>query len=375
MRTNPKQYFLASMDTIDSGEHMSHRDASSHSLVPYTTYIESGEKLPKSTFTEPKRHKNFWSGLTKRKSVILDEHPSILKSEVNQSDSLEKSESQFTYMVGRGEASVFQRRLIALTSFISSFGDAVGNVIEESFNVMEAKAADLISSKQTTEASYKNQPHEPDSNSYDEDRKFSSSFVHTESFSRSLWQGQTFIKPKKQSQNSESMIQKHSDFWHADKETQLRASCDIRWQGCKALSLFLAVMAMAAKARSLLCDLKEAKSDLAVAKERCAQLEEEKRMILACLGSCLRPDEEELVRIQLETLLAEKAHLAQENACLARENQFLREILEYHILTMENRATNGEHNIPKPPDFFTSDCNDFEDNELPPETIKSTIIR
>ena len=42
------------------------------------------------------------------------------------------------------------------------------------------------------------------------------------------------------------------------------------------------------------------------------------------------------IRLQLETLLAEKARLANENSIYARENRFLREIVEYHQLTMQD---------------------------------------
>lgn len=38
----------------------------------------------------------------------------------------------------------------------------------------------------------------------------------------------------------------------------------------------------------------------------------------------------------METLLAEKARLAHENSIYARENRFLREIVEYHQLTMQD---------------------------------------
>lgn len=38
----------------------------------------------------------------------------------------------------------------------------------------------------------------------------------------------------------------------------------------------------------------------------------------------------------METLLAEKARLASENETYARENRFLREIVEYHQLTMQD---------------------------------------
>jgi hypothetical protein len=42
------------------------------------------------------------------------------------------------------------------------------------------------------------------------------------------------------------------------------------------------------------------------------------------------------IRHQLETLLAEKARLANENETYSRENRFLREIVEYHQLTMQD---------------------------------------
>lgn len=42
------------------------------------------------------------------------------------------------------------------------------------------------------------------------------------------------------------------------------------------------------------------------------------------------------VRLQLETLLAEKSRLAHENSIYARENRFLREIVDYHQLTMQD---------------------------------------
>lgn len=44
-------------------------------------------------------------------------------------------------------------------------------------------------------------------------------------------------------------------------------------------------MAMAAKAKLLLRELKEAKADLAMARDRCAQLEEENKSIRESLSS------------------------------------------------------------------------------------------
>ena len=42
------------------------------------------------------------------------------------------------------------------------------------------------------------------------------------------------------------------------------------------------------------------------------------------------------IRQQLETLLAEKARLANENTVYARENRFLRELVEFHQLNMQD---------------------------------------
>lgn len=95
-------------------------------------------------------------------------------------------------------------------------------------------------------------------------------------------------------------------------------------------------MAMAAKAKLLLRELKTVKADLAFAKERCAQLEEENRILREHHEKGDNPEDDDLIRLQLETLLAEKARLAQENSVYARENRFLREIVEYHQLTMQD---------------------------------------
>lgn len=50
------------------------------------------------------------------------------------------------------------------------------------------------------------------------------------------------------------------------------------------------------------------------------------------------------IRLQLETLLAEKARLAHENSVYARENRFLREVVEYHQLTMQDVVYLDESN-------------------------------
>ncbi|KAM0915021.1 hypothetical protein ACQ4PT_011132 [Festuca glaucescens] len=89
---------------------------------------------------------------------------------------------------------------------------------------------------------------------------------------------------------------------------------------------------MAAKVKLLQRELKTVKADLAFSKERCAQLEEENRL----LRDGNHDADEDMIRQQLETLLAEKARLANENTVYARENRFLREIVDLHQLNMQD---------------------------------------
>ncbi|KAJ3703190.1 hypothetical protein LUZ61_006895 [Rhynchospora tenuis] len=103
----------------------------------------------------------------------------------------------------------------------------------------------------------------------------------------------------------------------AEQENQLKASRDL-------------ANAMAAKAKLLLRELKTVKADLAFAKLRCSQLEEENKVLREGREKGKTSEDEDLIRLQLETLLAEKARLAHENSVYARENRFLREIVEFH---------------------------------------------
>ncbi|XP_015056128.1 uncharacterized protein LOC107002575 [Solanum pennellii] len=106
-------------------------------------------------------------------------------------------------------------------------------------------------------------------------------------------------------------------------EDQLKASRDV-------------AMATAAKAKLLLRELKTVKADLAFAKQRSSQLEEENKMLREAREKGDNPADDDMIRLQLETLLAEKARLAHENSVYARENLILREIVEYHQLTMQD---------------------------------------
>ncbi|GLJ53990.1 hypothetical protein SUGI_1154630 [Cryptomeria japonica] len=94
---------------------------------------------------------------------------------------------------------------------------------------------------------------------------------------------------------------------------------------------------LACKAKLLQRQMTSLKADLCFVRERCAFLEEENSRLRDRdrVGDGVRPEEDDLVRLQLEVLLAEKGRLAQENANLTRENEYLHQLVEYHQLTCQ----------------------------------------
>ncbi|KAH9619090.1 hypothetical protein KSS87_017636 [Heliosperma pusillum] len=104
-------------------------------------------------------------------------------------------------------------------------------------------------------------------------------------------------------------------------------------------------VSMASKSTLLASELKTVKSDMCFLQERCALLEEENRRLRDGFGEGIRPDEDDLVRLQLEALLAEKSRLATENANLTRENQCLKQLVEYHQFATQDLSASYEQVI------------------------------
>lgn len=194
----------------------------------------------------------------------------------------------------KAEGHKLQKGLDALASSLNYIGGTIGNAFEEGLAVVENRTADIIQETKKLQI-----------------RKKDSSSVLQNNASMSGARQQPLMRAHLQPQTQ------------TDLETQLKASRDV-------------AMAMAAKAKLLLRELKTLKADLAFAKERCAQLEEENRILRESREKGGNPEDDDLIRLQLETLLAEKARLGQENSVLTRENRFLREIVEYHQLTMQD---------------------------------------
>ncbi|MFS7997659.1 hypothetical protein Hanom_Chr12g01144421 [Helianthus anomalus] len=228
---------------------------------------------------EPKR--GFWGALARKARAIIDDDDDVAQ----QYETPERRRQQLADMGAKSQLPENRRKADnpalqkGLNAITSSF-NYIGNALEEGMTVVENRTAEII--QETRKLQIKKKPEEvPGSNA------------------RQLAQMKT------------------------DTEIQLKASRDVS-------------MAMAAKAKVLLRELKTVKADLAFAKERCAQLEEENKILRETGGGSDRPEDDDLIRLQLESLLAEKARLAQENSVYARENRFLREIVEYHQLTMQD---------------------------------------
>ncbi|KAL6516072.1 hypothetical protein OROGR_019377 [Orobanche gracilis] len=104
-------------------------------------------------------------------------------------------------------------------------------------------------------------------------------------------------------------------------------------------------ISMATKAATMARELKSIRSDLGFMQERCSMLEDENRKLRDGLDKGIPPDEDDLVRLQLEALLAEKSRLASENANLKRENQCLNQLVEYHQLSSQDLSASYDNLI------------------------------
>ncbi|XVF46105.1 hypothetical protein PTKIN_Ptkin03bG0000100 [Pterospermum kingtungense] len=271
------------------------RSSSASSFPTVTTTPEdfqSHEYTSMKSLNESKQ--GFWGSLARKAKSFLDDD-----NVQHQFESDERSEPKLPqkpspekyhniYQSNDRNQKTGNPKLQKGLAAIASSLNYIGNAVEEGLTVVENRTAGIV---QETRKHIRKKP------------------------SGSAAQNQPAKQPQMQQQVQTPML--------ADQEIQLKASRDV-------------AMAMAAKAKLLLRELKTVKADLSFAKERCAQLEEENRILRENRERGDNPEDDELIRLQLETLLAEKARLACENSIYARENRFLREVVEYHQLTMQD---------------------------------------
>ncbi|KAF9661920.1 hypothetical protein SADUNF_Sadunf19G0119100 [Salix dunnii] len=295
-------------------------------------YYQEYTSMKTSKEAKQQQQQGFWGSLARKAKSILDDDfntstynaasSSPQKQQMDSGtdrtatrqhyvpDTATKSKPQNSYphreTHEKMDSPVLQKGLSAISSSLHY----IGNAVEEGLTRVENRTADII---QETRKHIQKKPN-------------GAAAQNQSNYRNSMWQ-------QPQMQTNRQQPQKETD-----QELQLNASRDV-------------AMAMAAKAKLLLRELKTVKADLAFAKERCAQLEEESKIHRENRerGENLEDDDLHLIlkadrdvkntqtiRLQLETLLAEKARLAHENSVYARENRFLREVVEYHQLTMQD---------------------------------------
>ncbi|XP_019708809.1 uncharacterized protein [Elaeis guineensis] len=246
------------------------------------------------SLNEPKH--GFWGILARKAKAILeddnatqqfDEHGRNQVQMVDLSTSTQQFHLSYSEGYRETEKPALHKGSDSIASSLNHIGGSIRNALEEGLTIVENRTADII--QETRKLQIR--------------RKASGSSAQDQSTDT--------LAP-----NTFSQIQ-------TDQETQLKASRDV-------------ANAMAAKAKLLLRELKTVRADLAFVRQRCSQLEEENKILRESREKGSDDEDDDLIRLQLETLLAEKARLAHENSLYARENRFLREIVEYHQLTLQD---------------------------------------
>ncbi|GBG69174.1 hypothetical protein CBR_g3874 [Chara braunii] len=242
----------------------------------------------------------FWGLIHKAKSVLLERGAAAVLEEDERRDHDEAS----------GHSSAVLKGLDALTSSLFTIGDTLGSALEGGGNYLaDLRSADAAKLEARCAAD--------------------AAAFSTAKDSRSGADG-TLPKGRGGRACSEDGSTRRGSVPDPgpaiSMSTQLKASRDV-------------AAAMAAKAKQLHRQLRAARAEMEFAKDRTSQLEEENKKLRESLETGLRMDEDPLIRKQLETLLAEKARLAQENAALTRENQTLLMLVEMHQLQNQDYAS------------------------------------
>ncbi|KAF7003550.1 hypothetical protein CFC21_018849 [Triticum aestivum] len=254
-----------------------------------------------------------WGALARKAKGILDEDAAAHKFDdhgkvqsatrkPNLSDGAQAPQSRWPFdSYGGTERSEPRKRSEALAASVNQFGGRIRNALEEGLIIVDNKTSNIIEETKKIQIRRK-----PDSSS-----------LHMQNPAADAFPPPSFTLNKAE----------------AAQETQLKASRDV-------------ANAMAAKAKLVLRELKTVKADLAFAKQRCTQLEEENKMLRETKQKGVKIEEDDdLIRMQLETLLAEKSRLAQENSMYARENRFLREIVDFHQFAAHNVVSFADGNM------------------------------
>ncbi|KAF4392174.1 hypothetical protein G4B88_026163 [Cannabis sativa] len=281
----------------------------------------------------------FWGVLARKAKAILDDDDPgsqqhyMSPKTTSQSYNNPTTQSQFPEQsdqsnenMKKGDNRKFRKGLNALTTSLNQLGDTFEKAFEEGRTIVENKTADII--QETRKLQMKRQGSNSES-------QYQSLYANNSSGQQPQHHMQMQPTQPHTQTNHETQLKASRDFHHS-YFSFLLLKHDTKVEMHLLLFWTQVAMATAAKAKLLLRELKTVKADLAFAKERCSQLEDENKILRENREKGDHRADDDLIRLQLETLLAEKARLANENSTYARENRFLREIVEYHQLTMQD---------------------------------------
>ncbi|XP_050216944.1 uncharacterized protein LOC126667871 [Mercurialis annua] len=284
--------------SLSSAYAFNHRSSATATAASTTTASRDSKPHEYTSMKNLNESKQgFWGALSRKAKSFLDDDAYAsqhLDSPARPAYNPVKPKHQNPYTSQDSDKKTETPKLQKGLTAISSSLNYIGNAVEEGLTIVENRTSDII---QGTRKHIRKKP--------------SAAAVQNQA----TYRGSSLQQPQLQTQMQRQM--------QTDQELQIKASRDV-------------AMAMAAKAKLLLRELKTVKADFAFAKERCAQLEEENRILREHRERGDSPEDDDLIRLQLETLLSEKARLAHENSVYARENRFLREVVEYHQLTMQD---------------------------------------
>ncbi|KAE8009718.1 hypothetical protein FH972_006140 [Carpinus fangiana] len=288
-----------------------------------------------SPLISPSSDKRFWSALRSRTETLLENRQSRMPSEPSAPTHLIAGESDRANRL-KEDSLLLMRGFDSVAHTLSLLSNNLDNALQG--------ARDLAKPPTLTEIFQSNLKN---SDSKEEE----SEKQETEA---ELKQGM-----KRKFDHSHSSEDSEDDSQKANQQQSLK---DGKLKKAKNLAI-----SMASKAASLARELKSIKSDLCFMQERCTLLEEENRRLRDGFSKGIRPEEDDLVRLQLEALLTEKSRLANENANLVRENQCLNQLVEYHQLTSQDLSASFEYiqgmclDFSSPPPPIREDEEDAED--------------
>ncbi|OMP05075.1 hypothetical protein COLO4_09097 [Corchorus olitorius] len=265
-----------------------------------------------SPLFSPASDKRFWSTLQSRVDSLIDERNAKISTvpnvEPNQINSGEPNRAKKL----KEDSLLLLRGFDSISQTLSQLSNNLENALQGAREL--AKPPTLTDIFHSNLKNSEAKEEDPKENRKDEDNK---------------------IGVKRKFDSSESSDDNKGDVSQKDNEKSPKEKKMMK----KAKNL---AISMATKASSLARELKSIKSDLSFMQERCALLEEENRRLRDGFGKGIRPEEDDLVRLQLEALLSEKSRLANENANLVRENQCLHQLVEYHQMTSQDLSASYE---------------------------------